>query len=107
MRAMLDREISFGQTASHSPMFEQPPKPSESIWATIRCTRLWLSGWPCGSKANLDTKAPTNREADPVGQAATQAPQPIQDAESIAASATDLGTNTALASGAPPVLTEI
>jgi hypothetical protein len=47
--------------------------------------------------------APTNSIADPLGQAATQAPQPMHAAASKACSACFLGTNTARASGAPPV----
>ena len=38
-RAMLAIEISFGQTASHSPSFEQLPNPSASICVTIAATR--------------------------------------------------------------------
>ena len=44
-----------------------------------------------------------NRLAAPFGQAATQAPQPMHSAASIAASATGLGTGNRLASAAPPV----
>ena len=36
---MFSIEISFGHTASHSPSFEQLPKPSASICATIAATR--------------------------------------------------------------------
>ena len=50
--------------------------------------------------------APTNRTADAFLQAATHAPQPMQAAESIAASAMSRGTGMLLASGAPPVLIE-
>ena len=39
-----------------------------------------------------------------LGQAATQAPQPMQAAASIAASADSLGIGMRLASGAEPVL---
>jgi hypothetical protein len=45
--------------------------------------------------------------ADALGQAATQAPQPMQAAASNARSAFRLGTGTAWASGAEPVLTEM
>jgi hypothetical protein len=44
--------------------------------------------------------------AEAFGQAATQAPQPMQAAASIASSAFIWGIGMALASGAPPVLTE-
>ena len=47
--------------------------------------------------------AAVNRLAAPFGQAATQAPQPMHSAASIAASATGLGIGIRLASGAPPV----
>jgi hypothetical protein len=40
--------------------------------------------------------------ADALGQAATQAPQPMQVAAPNARSASSLGTNTACASGAAP-----
>ena len=49
--------------------------------------------------------AEVNSWAAPLGQAATQAPQPMQAAASKAASATSLGTGMRLASGAEPVLT--
>ena len=39
IRAMLVIEISFGQTASHSPSFEQLPNPSASCRSTIATTR--------------------------------------------------------------------
>ena len=42
-----------------------------------------------------------------LGQAATQAPQPMQAAASMAASAAVLGTGMRLASGAEPVLAEM
>jgi hypothetical protein len=48
-----------------------------------------------------------NSIADALGQAATQAPQPMHAAASNARSALRFGTGTALASGAEPVLTEM
>ena len=42
-------EISFGQSASHAPVFVQLPKPSESICATIFFTRFLCSTCPCGN----------------------------------------------------------
>ena len=99
MKSML---ISFGQTASHSPMLVQAPNPSASICLTIRATRLYRSGWPCGSRFRWPTLAAVNSIAEAFGQAATQAPQPMQVAASIARSAFGFGTGMALASGAPP-----
>src|SRR4051794_24062060 len=51
MRAMLEMGISFGQTASHSPSFEQLPKPSLSACSIIATTRRERSIAPCGSSA--------------------------------------------------------
>ena len=48
-----------------------------------------------------------NSWAAPLGQAATQAPQPMQAAASKAASATVFGTGMMLASGAAPAVTEM
>jgi hypothetical protein len=45
-----------------------------------------------------------NSIAEPLGQAATHAPQPMQAAASMARSACSLGIGTALASGAEPTL---
>lgn len=47
--AMFSIEMLFGQAASHSPWFEQSPKPSASIWSTMPSTRDVRSGCPCGS----------------------------------------------------------
>ena len=44
IRAMLEIGISFGQTASHSPSFEQLPKPSASACSTIATTRAVALG---------------------------------------------------------------
>ena len=49
--------------------------------------------------------AAVNSIGEALGQAATQAPQPMQAAASNASSASFLGTGMALASGAAPVLT--
>jgi hypothetical protein len=48
-----------------------------------------------------------NSIAEAFGQAATQAPHPMQAAASIAASAASLRIGIAFASGAPPELTEM
>jgi len=47
-----------------------------------------------------------NKCADAFLHAATQAPQPMHAAESIATSATSLGIGMLLPSGAPPTLTD-
>ena len=47
--------------------------------------------------------AATKSMAEALGQAATQAPQPMQAAASMARSAFSLGIGMALPSGAPPV----
>src|SRR5262245_7730245 len=87
MRAMLEMGISFGQTASHSPSLEQLPKPSASACAIIALTREVRSGCPWGRSASCEIFALMNRCADAFLHAATQAPQPMQAAESIAFSA--------------------
>ena len=51
--------------------------------------------------------AATKSEAEALGQAATQAPQPMQAAASMARSAFSLGTGMALPSGAQPVGAEM
>src|SRR5688572_22749693 len=99
---MLSIEISFGHAASHSPWFVHDPKYS-SIFSTIASARLYRSAWPCGSRLRCEIFAAVNRFAAPLGHAATQAPQPMHSAASIAASATGLGIGIRLASGAPPV----
>src|SRR5690554_718525 len=103
---MLSSEISLGHAASHSPMFEQLPNPSESIWSTIARTRRPRSGAPWGISASWVTLAPVKSDAEALGQAATQAPQPMHAAESKARSERSLPIFTALASGLGPVFTE-
>src|SRR5262249_38045562 len=107
-RSALRREIvstgmPFGQTAVHSPVFVQPPKPSASIWSTIAVTRSYRSGWPCGSRPRWVIFAAVNSIAEAFGQAATHAPQPMHVAASNAAFASSFGTGRAAASGAEPV----
>src|SRR5579872_2901171 len=104
MRAMFEIGISFGHTASHSPSFEQLPNPSASACAIIAAARRARSGFPCGSIESCEIFALMKRCADAFLQAATQAPQPMQAAESIATSATAFGIGIALPSGAPPQL---
>ena len=36
---MTSSGICLGQTAAHSPTFEQEPKPSSSIWLSMETTR--------------------------------------------------------------------
>src|SRR5215468_3315417 len=91
IRAMFEMGISFGQTASHSPSFEQLPNPSASARSIIATTRLERSNCPCGMSARCEILALMKRCADAFLQAATQAPQPMQTAASIAPSDTLLG----------------
>ena len=104
---MLARLTCFGHSAAQAPVFVQLPKPSSSILATIALARAFASILPCGSRASWLTLAATNSIAEPFLQAAAHAPQPIQLAASIASSAAGLGIGIALASGTPPVLTEM
>ena len=107
IRAMLVIGISFGQTASHSPSFEQLPKPSASCRSTIARRAPSRSTCPCGSSARWLTLAEVKSAAEAFLQAATQAPQPMQAAESIACSTTCFGIRIALPSCAPPTLIEV
>ena len=75
IRAMPAIEISFGQTASHSPSFEQLPKPSSSMRSTMAVTRRSRSGCPCGSAPRCAILAEVKSAADAFLHAATQAPQ--------------------------------
>src|SRR6186713_325593 len=106
-RAIFSIEISFGQTASHAPVFVQPPKPSLSICATIFKALVLLSGSPCGNKARCVTFAETKSIAEEFLHAATQAPQPIHAAAAKEVSAFSLSTGSEFASTAFPVFTEI
>src|SRR5215471_16233483 len=104
---MFDIGIDFGQTASHSPSFEQPPNPSASACSTIATTRLPRSTSPCGMRARCEIFAPMNKCAEAFLHAATHAPQPMHAAASMARSDVDLGTRMELPSGAPPQLIEM
>src|SRR5260370_37004770 len=95
MRAITSSLISFGHTASHSPMFVQLPNSSRFTAATMLRMRSWRSGCPCGRTPRCVTFAPVNNDADALGQAATHAPHPIQAAASMAVSAAGLGTGMA------------
>src|SRR5688572_12583596 len=107
IRAMFVIGISFGQTASHSPSFEQLPNPSASWRSTMATTRAARSGWPCGRRARWLIFADVKSAADAFLHAATQAPHAIQAAESIALSAAVFGTRIAFPSWAPPTFTEV
>jgi hypothetical protein len=91
MRAMKSIEIDLGHAFSHSPWLVQEPKNSSMV-STMPTTRCQRSGWPWGSMLRCATLAAVNRLAAEFGQAATQAPQPMHAAASMAASATGLGT---------------
>jgi hypothetical protein len=95
---MFEREIPFGHSISQAPVLVQFPNPSKSIWATMFLTRSAASTCPCGNKAYCETFAPTNNIAEEFLQVATQAPQPIQVAASIASSAACFEIGVALAS---------
>ena len=69
--------------------------------------RRRVSTLPCGSLASDETRAATNSMAEPFLQVATQAPQPMQAAASMLSSASSRGTGMVLASGTPPVLTDM
>ena len=99
--------ISAGQTASHSYVFVQFPKPSASIALTMFTTRLVRSGEPWGKSARWETLAAVKSMAEAFGHAAAHAPQPMQAAASIARSESDLGTKIEFASGAEPARAEI
>src|SRR5690554_3621741 len=107
MREILLMVMPLGQTASHSPILEQLPKPSSSILVTMRRVRLSRSGWPWGSLAYWVSLALVNSEAEEFGQAATHAPQPMQVADKKAASDSGLPIRMALASACGPVVTEV
>ncbi len=106
IRPMTSSGMPLGQAASHSPTLVQWPKPSAWAWATMAMARRGCSALPCGSIPRWVSLAPVKSEAEALGQAATQAPQPMQAAASIDISAAGLGTGMALASGALPVPTE-
>src|SRR5690606_11481909 len=57
------------------------------------------------NRAYCDILAETNNMAEEFLQAATQAPQPMQVADSNASSATTFGMGIPFASGTPPVFT--
>jgi hypothetical protein len=99
--------ISAGHTASHSYVFVQLPKPSASMARTIFNTRVVRSGEPCGNSDRCETFAAVKSMADAFGQAAAQAPQPMQAAASMARSAAGFGIKIEFASGAEPARAEM
>src|SRR6185312_15492819 len=105
MRPIRPAEIDLGQAASHSPMLLQAPNPSRSACFTIDRARVVRSGCPCGSRPRCAILAAVNSAAEPLGQAAAQAPHPMQAAASIDDSASRLRIGMVLASGALPVAT--
>ena len=80
-------------------MLVQLPKPSSSIWPTMLMTRPLCSTLPWGNRPRWDALAEVNSMAELFGQAATQAPQPMQAAASMAWSASTLGTGHGVAVG--------
>ena len=104
IRAITSSVISFGHTASHSPMLVQLPNPSALILRAPCAARAHAA--PAGLAAaspRCEIFAPVNSAAEAFGHAATQAPQPMQAAASMARSASSLGTRIVLPSGALPV----
>ena len=104
---MLAMVSHFGHTASQARVLVQLPKPSSSILATIALARRAASTRPCGRRASCDTFEETKSMAEPFLQAATQAPHPMQEAQSMASSASSLGMRMALASCGAPVRTVV
>src|ERR1700730_14107990 len=100
MRAITSSGINLGQTAEHSPILVQLPNSSARAAATISRARVSRSGCPCGRTPRWAIFAPVNKDAEALGHAATQAPQPMQAAASIEVSAAGFGTGMALPSGA-------
>jgi hypothetical protein len=64
IRSITSSFMSFGQTASHSPMLVQLPKVSSLACAAIANTRDPRSGWPCGSIPGWAIFAPMNSDAE-------------------------------------------
>ena len=105
-RAICAMDMFLGHSCSQAPVLVQLPNPSSSILATIDLARLAASTFPCGSRASWLTLAATKSMADPFLQVATQAPQPMHEAASMASSALYFGIGSVFPSGIPPVFTE-
>src|ERR1044072_219298 len=101
MMTMFSSEIRLGQAASHSPCRVQLPKNS-SIRSTMCSVRASRSDWPWGRRLRWATLAAVKSWAAPLGQAATQAPQPVQAAgrEGAAAPRGGDGVDVGLGGGA-------
>src|SRR4051812_15426081 len=76
IRVIVSMLMSLGHASWHSPYRVQPPKCSRSIRATIARALRYRSGCPCGRSPRCVSLAAVKREADALGQAATQAPHP-------------------------------
>ena len=100
-------DTSLGHAFSQARWLVQLPNPQLSISLSMDNTRRVASGLPWGSSASWDTLALTNSMAEALGQDATQAPQPMQAAASMASYAFSWAMGSALASAAPSVLTEM
>ena len=101
---MFETLISLGQAASHSPWLVQWPKPGLVHRSPPSCARADSARAGPGAGERAARPWPTTKSmAEAFGQAATQAPQPMQAAASMARSAFSLGTGKALPSGARPV----
>ena len=66
--------------------------PRSSCWSTMSTTRLSPLGLALRQQAEVGDLGAGEQHAEPFGQAATQAPQPMQAAASNAPSASALGT---------------
>src|SRR5690606_38238581 len=99
--------MPLGHPASLAPMLVQRPKHTLSVCAIMFVARIFASGRPCGSNARWETLAERNSMAEALGQAATQAPQPMQAAAAKLSSAFCFSIGSELASCALPVFTEI
>ena len=106
MRAMKSSFSPLGQASAQAPMTVQPPKPSWLCRSTMLSARVFRSGSPWGSSPRWLIFPPVKSEADALGQAATQAPQPMQAAASMDRSDSFLPTRMLFASRGPPALME-
>ncbi len=106
MRAMFASLMLLGHSAAQAPVLVQLPNPSSSILATMARARRSRSTAPWGRRESCAIFAETKSIAEPFLQAATQAPQPIQLAESMASSAITFEIGSELASCAPPQLND-
>ena len=94
-----------GHTSAHSPYTEHGPN-SSSAARVMPLARRLRSFWLEGSVARCMVLDPANSWAEPLGHAATHAPQPMHAARSSAHSADSWDTGMASASGAVPTEVE-